>query len=158
MCPQQLIIPLTAELATLYRKYGRLMEAANTYSDAGLHKQASFALLDAKQYEMAMNELAQVADVDMTEEDQVTLFLLRLYLVDLNRFQFSMPVIKARSGDTNSFIYDFNVMLESLYILLSTPTPDEDDPIAFNNLIHGLGPRLNARQIDILLLAATRKH
>lgn len=134
------------------------MEAANTFGEAGLHKQASFAFLDAKQYEMAMNELALVAEVDMTEEDHITLFLLRLYLVDLNRFQFSMPIIKARSGDTNSYIYDFNVMLESLYMLLAANAPDEDDPIALNNLIHGLSPRLNARQNDILLLAASRKH
>ena len=93
----------------------------------------------------------KISAQQMTESDFVTLFLLKLYLNDPNKYEFDLPIIDCNSQ--NDEFMDLNIMLESL--LIWTQTKSEDKNQMSDLLVVQLFPKLSGHQNQLLYLILT---
>ncbi|XP_054166456.1 uncharacterized protein LOC128963935 [Oppia nitens] len=138
------------ELATLYKRHQKYLEASNVYIEANLLKEAIDCFLSCSQWERALETFSRVDSSVMTESDFVTLFLLKLYLNDTNKCEFNLPIVEC--NPQNDELMDLNIMLESLLIWSQTRSEDIVDSIAAH-----LFPKLNGHQNQLLYLILTEK-
>jgi hypothetical protein len=142
-----------AELANMYKRHDRYLEASHAFIEADLFKEAIDCYLSCGEWEKALELFSRVDTNQMCESDLVTLFLLKLYLNDANKYEFNLPIIEC--NPQNDQLMDTNIMLESL--LIWTQTKCEDHNQMSHSIAAQLFPKLNGHQNQLLYLILTEK-
>lgn len=149
-----IVTSIYAELANMYKKKKRFVEASNTFLEGQLYKEAIECYLCCGQWEKACEVFGKVPTSQMSESDFVTLFLLKIYLNDPNKSEFELPVVECHPE--NDSIMDLNIMLESL--LIWSQSKAEDKKQMSDSLATQLFSKLNGHQNQLLYLILADKY
>lgn len=133
------------ELAKLYESEKRFNEAGVTYEEAGLLKESAKAYMDAHHYDKALFCYKKLDKNELTINDEVSIFLLKLDYYDSKRFSINFPVIQ--NDLENDEIISLNTLLESLYY--SESEIDDGDEVKVE-LVNKLAHHLDGRQRELL--------
>jgi hypothetical protein len=153
LCDPSLKTPICAELAQMYIKQKRYIEASHAFIDGNLFREAADSYLSAAQFEMALDSFNKLDQNSLNETDFITIFLLKLYLNDANKYDFQLPVIECHPE--NDELMDLNIMLESLLISMKSKCEDENE--IRNSIASQLFPKLNGHQNELIYLIITEK-
>jgi len=146
-----ILTSIYAELANLYKRDNRYVEASHVFIEGHLFKEAIDCYLRCSQWEKALECYSNISVDQMNGSDFVTLFLLKLYLTDPNKCEFDLPVIDCHPE--NEELMDLNIMLESL--LIWTQSKSDDKNQMSDSLAVQLFPKLNGHQNQLLYLILT---
>lgn len=168
--------PLMVELAQLYEREHEWCRAAEIYSECELYTEAAEAFMKGHLWESAYKELNKCPQDKLSPTHAITLYLLKLYISNLDNVTCTFPIVSGSSDGHNSneagesfsgFLPDFggfmndelsdlNIMLESLLMILKCPHARERKK-DLNALLMSLCPHLTCVQNDILLRLAEKK-
>ncbi|RWS00606.1 factor VIII intron 22 protein-like protein [Dinothrombium tinctorium] len=145
VCDQSILPSVFYELASFYKSKRRFLEAADTLKEGSLFKEAAYCYIDAEKFELAANCFQKCADEELTQEDLITIFLLKLCFCDPKRCDFELPL--ADVDTDNDELIALNCLLHSLLIIVKEK---EDDQQVKSLLFAQLYNRLNNKQRDLL--------
>jgi len=152
ICDQAVLSSVYAEMAEMYKKNKSYLEAADAYRDGELFEDAALCFILADKHILALNCYDKIDDDQLTHEDLVTAYLLKLYVNDPRRNDVQFPVICCNSESDE--IVSLNILLESLLIILKDK---QDDIHTKGQITAQLYPLLNGTQRDLLRLILDEK-
>lgn len=137
------------ELARLYEKHRRFNEAAIVYEEASMFRDAANCFMDAHLYDKALSCFNKLDKQKLKVNDEISIFLLKLFLYDVRRLSLEFPVVNCTCEDDD--IISLNILLESLFYY---ETEQREGVEIKNNIISKLNPFLDGRQKELLLALA----
>ncbi|RWS25118.1 factor VIII intron 22 protein-like protein [Leptotrombidium deliense] len=148
---EALLPSVYTELANMYSSNKRFLEAADTFKEAALFKQAAYCYVDAQKFELAFHCFEKCALEQLSKDDIVTLFLLKMCFSAPKRYEFNLPAVDEQVDNDNCIA--LNCLLQSLLEIVKDNC--EEDNMK-NMLLAQLYPLLNVKQRNILHLIVTK--
>ncbi|XP_053211942.1 40-kDa huntingtin-associated protein-like [Panonychus citri] len=135
------------ELARLYEKHRRFNEAAIVYEEATMYREAANCYMDGHLYDKALTCFNKLDKQKLKVNDEISIFLLKLFLYDVRRLSLEFPVVNYTCEDDD--IISLNILLESLFYF---ETEHGEGVEIKSNIIAKLNPFLDGRQKELLSL------